>query len=64
MTLVAKKCPHLSMHLSDWEVMEIYQSYRSGESKANLQRRYRMSGTTLNKLIRAVEDAAMKRGLI
>lgn len=61
---MAKKCPHLSMHLPDWEVMEIYQSYRSGESKANLQRRYRMSGTTLNKLIRAVEDAAMKRGLI
>ena len=54
---------HVCDKLSDWEVMELYMSYRGGVSLSEIARRYRMSYSTARETVRRVEARARELGL-
>ena len=55
---------HICDKLSDWECMELYVEWLSGESKAVLGRRYKMSVSTVTETISRIEAAARGLGLL
>ena len=59
----AKRRP-LRTEMSNWEAIELYQRYRSGEPIGTLQLSYNMSYVTVRKIIDAVESAARSMGLV
>ena len=55
---------HICDKLSDWECMELYVEWLSGESKTVLGRRYKMNNDTVTQTIDRIEAAARGLGLL
>lgn len=53
----------LRTELSNWEAIELYQRYKSGTPLGTLQFDYHMSGTSVRKIIGAIEKKARDMGL-